>query len=202
MVQQIIIDVSDLNTQPRVVRWTQLADYYDAGLHTLILSIVQNGLWAVQTLGALHNAINAALQGNNDALLATLDSHSLRLFVDDMQANGFNLSMSDKLLTGKRPPAPVLAGGGNAAVGNVGVVGVTGQIDLAYDTEAIWVLLTPQGAGFVQERLVPVTQDAQGWFTVNAENIPPANYVAKIAAVNSAGLRGFMSGQTNVVTVT
>lgn len=201
MPQQVIIDVSASAVQPRVVRWTTLADFYDAGLHTLILSIMLNGLWAVQTIGALHNSIVAALQGNNDGLLAVLDYHTLRLFIDDMQANGYNLAMSDKLLTGVRPPAPTLAGG-NAAAGGAGFASITAQLDLVHNTDKIWILLTPTVSGLVQERLVDVTQDGAGWFTVDALNLPANTYTAKLAAVNNAGLRGFISVPSNAFVVT
>lgn len=200
--QQIIIDLSSAVTEPRVVRFTTLADFYDAGLHTLILSIVQNGLYAVSTIGALHNSITETLLGNNDGLLAVLDYHTLRLFIDDMQANGHNLAMSDKLLTGKRPPAPTLAGG-NAAAGGQGFASITGNIPLEYDTEYIWIICTPTGGGgLVQERMVTVNQDGDGWFTADALNLPAHTYTAQIAAVNTYGLRGFLSVTTNQFAVT
>jgi hypothetical protein len=194
----IVVDTTDPNNDSRVVRQSTLSDFWDAGLHTLILSITQPGLYSVTTLGVLLETIKTTLTGVNDGLVGVLDAYSLERFIRDMKANGYNIGFTDELQYGYRPKAPVIS---NPVFGGDDAAGVTANIADEENIVKAWAIFTPVGAGLVAEREIEITPDIDGWFTANFP-VPAGTYTVKLAVINSAGMRGFLSIASQQFTVT
>jgi hypothetical protein len=182
------------DSEARVISQDLLLLLWDSGLSTAIENYIGVGRYASMTVAQLLNSLIRDYGAQYPTLAAALDTHVLKAFLEDMQANGSEVVMSDKLTTGARLPAPQKP---TITINSQFVISVYFETP---PTKAYVLLLGFAGAvnrtavftlsgtdPHIRQIAIPLTALAAG------------TYRARISAIDSNGLRGFLSPASDEV---
>jgi hypothetical protein len=174
--------------EARVISQDLLLQLWDVGLASAIENYIGVGRYASMTVADLLNSLIRDYGAQYPTLAAALDAHVLRAFLADMQANGSEVVMSDKLATGARllaPQKPTIT------------IGAQFVISVYFETPPAKAYVLLLGfAGAVNRTAVFTLTGSDAHIrqiAIPLDALADGTYRARVSAIGTDGLRGFLS---------